>query len=191
MGDSEATVSELSSIEARLKNWFLFRRVQAERSMSIKKLLDEENFLGLGCNNEKVPLKDRILWNDIINGRPKLEDSLSVNAREMKADVYMDMFTRGCNLDNKCRLTGLDFTLVCSHAGSRFFRCLQENFALDSQTRDKKCNDDFLQFDSCRQELKNQQEHAIKIAKQRQDELDQEAKRLFERRKILLKQNNA
>lgn len=34
--------------------------------------------------------RDLRLWTDIVKGRPELEDDLSLDAKEMKADMYVD-----------------------------------------------------------------------------------------------------
>ncbi|EKX73589.1 conserved hypothetical protein [Theileria equi strain WA] len=173
---NEAVLSEIADIDTQLKNWFLFRRIQAERSLSIKKLLDANNFIGLAGNNSNVPVTDRVLWHDIVNGRPELEDELSLNAREMKADKYMDIFKQSCDIDNECRLPG-----------SLYFQCLQNHFKASISERFPKCQADFDKFNQCRNKLKEQQEMFIQEAIKRQDEQDSLAKKLFERRVELVK----
>ncbi|EDO05332.1 hypothetical protein BBOV_I002500 [Babesia bovis T2Bo] len=168
--------SEIASIDARLKQWFLFRRVQAERAMSIKKLLDDNNYIGLSCNNNNVDLVDRVMWSDIVKGRPELEDSLSVNAREMKADMYMDMFTQSCDLDHVCRVPG-----------SKYIQCLQNNFSVDREIRSRLCDGLFSAFDSCRKGLLLQQNAHIQEALKRQEKQDKDAETLFNQRLALMK----
>ncbi|GBE61334.1 myosin heavy chain, putative [Babesia ovata] len=177
MASDDAVRSEIASIDSRLKQWFLFRRVQAERALSIKKLLEEHNFIGLACNNKSVGVIDRVMWSDIVKGRPELEDSLSVNAREMKADMYMDIFTQSCDLDHACRLPG-----------SKYFQCLQQHFSLNRADRSQRCADSFNAFDSCRTMLQLQQNAHVQEALKRQQLVDDEAKALFEKRMQLMKQ---
>ncbi|ORM40511.1 uncharacterized protein BXIN_2140 [Babesia sp. Xinjiang] len=176
MSNADAIRSEIASIDSRLKQWFLFRRVQAERAMSIKKLLDDNNFLGLACNNDTPDVVDRVMWSDIVKGRPELEDTLSVNAREMKADMYMDIFTRSCDLDHVCRLPG-----------SKYFQCLQQNFAVDRNTRSGRCESAFEAFDTCRKGLQLQQNSHLQESLKRQQLQDDEAQALFYKRMELMK----
>lgn len=177
MASDDAIRSEVASIDSRLKQWFLFRRVQAERAMSIKKLLEDNNFIGLACNSKTVDVADQVMWTDIVKGRPELEDSLSVNAREMKADMYMDVFTQSCDIDHACRLPG-----------SKYFQCLQNNFTLDRKTRSERCESAFGLFDSCRKNLQLQQAANIQDALRRQQHQDDVAKELFNKRIELTKQ---
>ncbi|CDR95484.1 hypothetical protein, conserved [Babesia bigemina] len=189
MASDDAVRSEIASIDSRLKQWFLFRRVQAERALSIKKLLEEHNFIGLACNNKNAGVVDRVMWSDIVNGRPELEDSLSVNAREMKADMYMDIFTQSCDLDNACRLPGMRRRFAINlRAGSKYFQCLQEHFSLKSADRSQRCGESFTAFDSCRKMLQLQQNSHLQEALKRQQLLDDEAKALFQKRMELMKQ---
>ncbi|GIX64115.1 myosin heavy chain, putative [Babesia caballi] len=176
MASADAIRSEIAFVDSRLKQWFLFRRVQAERALSIKKLLEDNNFLGLACNNSNADFVDRTLWSDIVKGRPELEDSLSVNAREMKADMYMDIFTQSCDLDHACRLPG-----------SKYFQCLQQNFGLDRTARSKLCESAFGVFDACRKSLQLQQNAHLQAALKRQQLKDDEAKALFQKRMELMK----
>merc|ERR1711972_760218 len=50
------------------------------------------NFSGLSMANPSVPDADKALWSDLVQGKPELEDSLSTNAKQMKADMYMTTF---------------------------------------------------------------------------------------------------
>ncbi|UKJ89205.1 hypothetical protein MACJ_002453 [Theileria orientalis] len=165
MVDKESLLSEVANLDSQLKQWFLFRRVQAERSLSIKKLLDDNNFLGLSGNNKNVPVTDQVLWHDIVKGKPELEDELSLNAREMKADKYLDIFRQSCDYDNECRLPG-----------SNYFRCLQDNFKDSSQERNSKCSGFFDVFDKCRKKLQKTQLDLVENALKRQEEQDNKAK---------------
>ncbi|GFE55758.1 myosin heavy chain, putative [Babesia ovis] len=176
MASVDAIRSEIASIDSRLKQWFLFRRVQAERAMSIKKLMDDNNFVGLACNNNNIDVVDRVMWSDIVKGRPELEDTLSVNAREMKADMYMDIFTQSCDLDHVCRLPG-----------SKYFQCLQQNFSIDRNTRSSRCDSAFSAFDTCRKGLQLQQNANLQEALKRQQMQDSEAEALFNKRMELMK----
>uniref|UniRef100_A0A3B0N7Z3 Uncharacterized protein n=1 Tax=Theileria annulata TaxID=5874 RepID=A0A3B0N7Z3_THEAN len=168
MTDKDSLLSEIANLDSQLKQWFLFRRVQAERSLSIKKLLDDNNFLGLSANNNKVPVTDQVLWHDIVKGKPELEDELSPNAREMKADKYLDIFRRSCDYDNECRLPG-----------SNYFRCLQDNFKTTSSERNELCLTSFNAFDECRKKLLDTQQRLVEQSLKRQEEQDNKAKVCF------------
>merc|ERR1712187_51490 len=85
----EYSKKEIHFVEAELKDWFLQRRFAMERNMAIKKALDEGNFTGLSMSNADVPDAQKAIWSDLVQGKPELEDSLSTNARQMKADMYM------------------------------------------------------------------------------------------------------
>lgn len=37
--------------------------------MSIKKLLEDNNFIGLACNSKTVDVADQVMWTDIVKGR--------------------------------------------------------------------------------------------------------------------------
>merc|ERR1719343_1303720 len=124
----EYSKKEIASVEAELKDWFLQRRFSMERNMAIKKALDEGNFTGLSMANNEVPDAQRALWSDLVQGKPEIEDSLSTNAKQMKADMYLKMFKDATDLDHPCRIPG-----------STYIRCLQENFKEKSQARQMKC----------------------------------------------------
>merc|ERR1719456_756151 len=83
---------EVAFIEAELKDWFLQRRFAMERNMAIKKALDEANFTGLSMANADVPDAQKVMWSDLVQGKPELDDSLSPNARAMKSYMYTKMF---------------------------------------------------------------------------------------------------
>eukprot|EP00913_Durusdinium_trenchii_P010250 g9611.t1 len=63
-----------------------------ERNMSMKKALDENNFTGLSMANPSIPDAQKVMWSDLVQGKPELEDSLSSNAKQMKVDMYTKMF---------------------------------------------------------------------------------------------------
>merc|ERR1719199_1891798 len=102
----EYGTKEVQSIEAELKDWFLQRRFSMERNMAIKKELDSANFTGLSLSNADVPDAQKVLWSDLVQGKPELEDSLSSNAKVMKADMYTKMFKDSTDLDHACRVNG-------------------------------------------------------------------------------------
>merc|ERR1711957_486794 len=136
-----------------LKDWFLQRRFSLERNMSIKKALDEGNFTGLSMANADVPAAQRALWSDLVQGRPELEDSLSANAKQMKADMYMKTFKDSTDLDHPCRVPG-----------STYLQCVQNNFKDASKTRQMKCIQAYTSFDGCRKGVLQQQGQALESA---------------------------
>merc|ERR1712232_1023370 len=166
---------EIAFVEVELKDWFLTRRFSMERNMAIKKALDENNFTGLSMANAAVPDAQKVMWNDLVQGKPDLDDSLSANAKAMKADMYTKMFKDATDLDHSCRI-----------AGSTYLRCLSENFKDSSQARTMKCTPTFNTFDACRKGVLEQQASALANAMTKQDIADRRAKALFERRAILL-----
>merc|ERR1712151_487481 len=170
----EYSKKEISFIETELKDWFLQRRFAMERNMAIKKALDENNFMGLSMANADVPDAQKVLWNDLVQGKPELEDSLSSNAKAMKADMYTKTFKDATDLDHPCRV-----------AGSTYLRCVQDNFKDASKTRQMKCLPMFSTFDACRKGVLQQQSTALENSLVKQDIADRRAKALFERRAIL------
>ncbi|KYO00253.1 hypothetical protein PGSY75_0927100 [Plasmodium gaboni] len=166
--------SEINSIENELKNWFLKRRLNMEINYSLKKLFDSYNFVGLSINNN-INLKDKMLWYDIVNGKPELEDTLSMDAKEYKADQYLYLWNKSTTVDNACRLVG-----------SIYFRCLKNNYQLKQSEREHNCIQNFINFNNCRKALKLQQANNIKDSLIKQNMEDNIAKALFERRSLLL-----
>mmetsp|Transcript_10323 Transcript_10323/g.24823 ORF Transcript_10323/g.24823 Transcript_10323/m.24823 type:complete len:185 (+) Transcript_10323:80-634(+) len=171
----EYSQMEIQFIETELKDWFLQRRFGMERNMAIKKTLDENNFTGLSIANPSVPDAQKVMWSDLVQGKPELDDSLSNNAKQMKAEMYSKMFKDSTDLDHPCRV-----------AGSTYTRCLQESFKEDSSARKMKCLPSFDAFDACRKGILKQQTQAVENALIKQDIADRRAKALFERRQILL-----
>eukprot|EP00928_Gymnodinium_smaydae_P072456 TRINITY_DN55807_c0_g1_i1.p1 TRINITY_DN55807_c0_g1~~TRINITY_DN55807_c0_g1_i1.p1 ORF type:complete len:187 (-),score=50.73 TRINITY_DN55807_c0_g1_i1:146-706(-) len=169
------TKKEVAFIETELKDWFLQRRFAMERNMALKATLDEQNFTGLSMANASVPDAQKVLWSDLVQGRPELEDNLSANAKAMKADMYTTMFKDATDLDHPCRLPG-----------SSYMRCLSDNFKDASKVRQMKCGPDFGAFDACRKGMLQQQAQALENSMVKQDIADRRAKALFERRAILL-----
>merc|ERR1712054_326330 len=117
-----------------------------ERNMAIKKALDGNNFSGLSNANPDVDPAQKVLWNDLVQGKPELDDSLSTNAKQMKGDMYMKMFKDSTDLDHSCRASGVGY-----------LRCLQENFKDPSTGRKMKCLPTFTTFDACRKTVLDQQ----------------------------------
>merc|ERR1719343_555536 len=171
----EYSKKEIASVEAELKDWFLQRRFTMERNMAIKKALDEGNFTGLSMANSEVPDAQRALWSDLVQGKPEIEDGLSTNAKQMKADMDMKMFKDSTDLDHPCRVSG-----------SQYLQCVQGNFKDASKTRQMKCLQLFGSFDACRKGVREQQAAALEAALAKQDIADRRAKALFERRSTLL-----
>ncbi|CXI35345.1 conserved Plasmodium protein, unknown function [Plasmodium berghei] len=166
--------SEIKSIESELKNWFIKRRLNMELNYSLKKLFDNYNFVGLSINRN-IDMKDKMMWYDMVNGKPELEDTLSIDAKEYKCDQYMDLWNSSTTVDNPCRLVG-----------SIYFRCLKNNYTLNQKDREHKCIHSFMNFNNCRKALKLQQANNIKNSMIKQNTEDNIAKALFERRSKLL-----
>ena len=146
-----------------------------ERNMAIKKSLDDSNFTGLSVANSSVPDAQKVLWSDLVQGRPEMEDSLSTNAKQMKAEMYTSMFKDSTDMDHACRV-----------GGSTYLQCLSDNYKEISQGRRMKCLPSFTAFDACRKGMQAKQAGAIESALVRQDIADKRAKALFERRSVLL-----
>eukprot|EP00928_Gymnodinium_smaydae_P096062 TRINITY_DN83_c0_g2_i1.p2 TRINITY_DN83_c0_g2~~TRINITY_DN83_c0_g2_i1.p2 ORF type:complete len:191 (+),score=62.00 TRINITY_DN83_c0_g2_i1:81-653(+) len=166
---------EIAFIETELKDWFLQRRFAMERNMAVKKALDDNNFTGLSMANANVPDAQKVMWSDLVQGKPELEDSLSANAKAMKADMYTKMFKDATDLDHPCRLSG-----------SAYMRCVTDNFKDTSKVRQMRCLPDFNAFDACRKGVLQKQAQALETSLVKQDIADRRAKALFERRAILL-----
>merc|ERR1712087_830863 len=140
-----------------------------------KKALDDNNFTGLSMANASIPDAQKVLWSDLVQGKPELEDSLSSNAKAVKADMYTKTFKDATDLDHPCRV-----------AGSTYLRCVQDNFKDSSKNRQMKCLPNFSTFDACRKGVLQQQASALENSMVKQDIADRRAKALFERRSILL-----
>mmetsp|Transcript_76916 Transcript_76916/g.213096 ORF Transcript_76916/g.213096 Transcript_76916/m.213096 type:complete len:190 (-) Transcript_76916:101-670(-) len=166
---------EVAGIEAELKDWFLQRRFAMERGVAMKKALDGSNFTGLSIASPAVPEAQRALWADLVQGKPELEDSLSANARQMKADMYLKTFRDATDYDHPCRVPG-----------SEYLQCVQSGFKDASAGRQAKCAGLFGTFDACRKTVLQQQAQALETSLVKQDIADRRAKALFERRSILL-----
>mmetsp|Transcript_85246 Transcript_85246/g.153532 ORF Transcript_85246/g.153532 Transcript_85246/m.153532 type:complete len:188 (-) Transcript_85246:110-673(-) len=171
----EYSKKEISFIETELKDWFLQRRFAAERNLAVKKTLDDHNFTGLSIANSSVPDAQKVMWSDLVQGKPELEDSLSSNGKQMKTDMYTKMFKDSTDLDHPCRIPG-----------AAYLRCMSENFKEKTTTREMKCMPSFGIFDACRKGIMQQQAQALESALIKQDIADRRAKALFERRSILL-----
>merc|ERR1712061_150395 len=126
-------------------------------------------------NNQNVPDAQKVMWSDLVQGKPELEDSLSTNAKQMKADMYTSMFKDSTDLDHPCRVSG-----------STYLRCIQESVKDSATSRNDKCLSLFGAFDACRKGILQQQSQALEGALAKQDIADRRAKALFERRGILL-----
>merc|ERR1712194_331748 len=171
----EYSKKEIRFLESELKDWFLQRRFSMERNMSIKKSLDDGNFSGLSLANADVPPAQQALWSDLVQGRPELGDSLSTNAKQMKADMYLKTFKDATDLDHPCRV-----------AGSTYLQCVQSNYKDVFKTRQMRCLEGFGAFDACRKGIHQQQGQALESSLVKQDIGDRRAKALFERRSLLL-----
>eukprot|EP00918_Siedleckia_nematoides_P035841 GHVU01077864.1.p1 GENE.GHVU01077864.1~~GHVU01077864.1.p1 ORF type:complete len:188 (-),score=26.73 GHVU01077864.1:260-823(-) len=132
-GQERLRRAELHEVEASLKDWFLSRRIAMERNIAMKKLFDRYNLSGLGASlsqSSEVPVPQRVMWDDLVNGEPSLEDKLSPEAREMKADMYMRMFKGASDVSHFCRIPGVDY-----------FKCLQRNFRASHAEADQDMED--------------------------------------------------
>lgn len=167
--------NEIKLLERELKDWFIKRRLNMELNYSLKQLFDNYNFLGLSINNN-VNIKDKMLWYDIVNGKPEIDDdNLSLDAKEYKIDSYINIWNKSTTLDNPCRLVG-----------SVYFRCLKDNFKLNKIDREYKCLHSFMNFNNCRKALKLQQANNMKDSLIKQNLEDKNANAIFERRSLLL-----
>jgi len=166
---------DLAGIESELKNWFIQRRFAMERNATIKKTLDDNGFSGLSMNNPDVTPELRTLWGDLVTGKPSIDESLSSNAKVMKAEMYLTTFQNSTDLDHPCRESGVSY-----------LRCLND-FALEEPTkRSTRCDRFFPAFQACRQKMLQQQQDGFRQAMIRQDTADRRAKALFDRRNVLL-----
>merc|ERR1712113_335090 len=125
--------------------------------------------------NSSVPDAQKVLWSDLVQGKPELDDSLSSNAKAMKAEMYAKTFKNSTDLDHPCRVSG-----------STYLRCVHENFKDTARNREMKCLPLFSTFDACRKGVLQQQAAALESSLIKQDIADRRAKALFERRAILL-----
>merc|ERR1711860_25530 len=122
-----------------------------------------------------VPAAQRQVWSDLVQGTPELEDGLSTNAKQMKAELYLKTFKDATDLDHPRRVSG-----------SQYLQCLQNNFKDTSKIRHTKCTAPFGIFDACRKGVLSQQSQALENALIKQDIADRRAKALFGRLSILL-----
>eukprot|EP00392_Amoebophrya_sp_AT5.2_P011041 g11116.t1 len=109
------TTVEVAGLESELKDWFLSRRVEMERALTVKKALDEKNFTGLSLNNASLPSTQRVIWGDLVCGKPTLDKGLSENARVMKAEMYLKTFKDATDLDHLCRIPGVWALVIRFH----------------------------------------------------------------------------
>eukprot|EP01066_Platyproteum_vivax_P005931 Platyproteum_vivax@DN1804_c0_g1_i1.p1 len=167
--------AEVEAIEVQLKDWFLTRRVNMVRNRSIKKVLDSWKVTGLSMNTSDLPDEKYVMWQELLTGRPTIEDSLSPNAKTMKADMYLDMFKNATDLEHPCRIPG-----------SAYFFCLKDFAQSSEHERQTNCVHKFVSFDACRQGVLREQAAATQRALHRQNVSDQQARNLFNRRAYLL-----
>ncbi|EUD68093.1 hypothetical protein C922_01705 [Plasmodium inui San Antonio 1] len=165
---------EVTALEKEIKNWFIKRRLNMELNYSLHNLFSNYNIVGLSIN-KNIDVKEKMLWHDIVNGKPTLEDTLSLDAKEYKADMYSKIWENSTTTENPCRLVG-----------SIFFRCLKNNYHLMEEEREGTCMHSFVNFTNCRKALKLQQANNIRTALTKQNAEDTHAKALFERRSALL-----
>uniref|UniRef100_A0A0G4ICW3 Uncharacterized protein n=1 Tax=Chromera velia CCMP2878 TaxID=1169474 RepID=A0A0G4ICW3_9ALVE len=172
---TENLKQEVQSIEKELKDWFITRKLAAQRAEGIRKKLAAHNMTGFSVNNPNLPLPDRVMWSDLVAGKPDLEDSLSKDAKLRKAERYLSMFEGATEVGDLCRLPGV-----------KYLRCLADNHTMESQERSSTCLTAFSAFNSCRKGLQMQQAANIENAVIKQDTADNRAKALFTRRSLLL-----
>ena len=79
---------EIAGMDSELKSWWISRRVGLERNMAIRNQLKENNFTGFSMNNADLPDTEKVLWSDLVTGKPNLGGLDNADAREMKADMY-------------------------------------------------------------------------------------------------------
>lgn len=169
---------ELGSIERQLKDWFLTRRVLMERTTALKRLFTEHNVTGLtGKASTTASARERVLWDDLTQSRPAIEETLSLNARNMKADMYLHMFKTATSLDHPCREPGVSYLM-----------CLKDHTQDDTVKRDSVCNDLFKTFSVCRTSVINQQADSLRSTLAQQQQHDNYAAQLWNRRAELLAQ---
>lgn len=166
---------ELQSIERELKDWWMSRKILRDRNIGLFNLLQHHNFVGLSINNAKMSDSQRVMWTELVQGKPDLEDSLSVDAREMKVDMYEKMFKQAADLENPCRIPG-----------TAYLRCLRDTLGDTQSARRSSCLNAFSSFDACRKGLLQQQSASVENSLIRQNLADLRAKALFERRAVLL-----
>lgn len=167
----ETLQQELEALDKELKDWWLTRKVALERHRSLHALLLRHNFVGLSINSADLPDGQRALWTDLVAGEPRLEDSLSIDAREMKADMYIKMFREAADLESPACAPGL-----------RYLRCLKNHRADTHARRTEACRGPFEAFDAARKALLMQQANATERAMVQQNIGDLRARSLFERR---------
>ncbi|EPR62889.1 putative myosin heavy chain [Toxoplasma gondii GT1] len=166
---------ELQNIERELKDWWMSRKILRDRNIGLFNLLQHHNFAGLSVNNAKLSDSQRVMWTDLVQGKPDVEDKLSVDAREMKVDMYEKLFKQAADLENPCRMPGV-----------AYLRCLRDTLTETQSARRSSCLNAFSSFDACRTGLLKQQSAAVENSLVRQNMADVRAKALFERRAVLL-----
>ncbi|EEA08451.1 uncharacterized protein CMU_002810 [Cryptosporidium muris RN66] len=156
---------EIKSIESELKDWFLTRRFNMERNLAIKILLDHHNYTGISINNPNLPPKYKILWDNLVNKKPELEDSLSNAAKQKIVDIYLDIFRNSTKIDHPCRIPG-----------GLYLRCLKSNSNMLRHNREKLCIELFNSFNTCRDKIKQENQNNLRYLKLKQDISDNRAK---------------
>eukprot|EP00919_Chromeraceae_sp_WS-2016_P004138 GHVR01009919.1.p1 GENE.GHVR01009919.1~~GHVR01009919.1.p1 ORF type:complete len:246 (+),score=61.79 GHVR01009919.1:95-832(+) len=173
--NEEIRKSEITTIDNQLKEWFIKRSIDMQRNMTMWNKFKSVNISTLSTTCTDMPLPHRVQWEDIVYGKPQLEDQLSIDARKRKADRYLEMFTQSTDLSHPCRMPGVGF-----------LRCLTRHHEGSSEERNENCLHEFAAFDACRSGLKMQEKASIAHSSNVQELNDKRAKRLFERRCHLL-----
>jgi len=168
----EYVKGEISGMDAELKSWWIGRRLAMERNLAIKNQLQTNNFTGFSMNTPDLPDTEKVLWGDLVTGKPNFSGLDSADGREMKSDMYMNMFKGATDFDNLCRTPGV-----------AYLRCMKSSAPKGNIDG---CNSAFNIFDACRKGLQQQQSAALDQSLTQQDVGDRRARALFERRTLLL-----
>ena len=168
---SEYTRAEVLGIENALEDWFCERKFRMERAVAIKQILEKNNFSGLSQTSPNISPKESILWNDLVSGRPHIDQELSKDGRVRKADTYVEIFDNATDAEHPCRASGMTF-----------LRCLQD----PAKSIGPSCDGAFKPFDQCRTDMLKAQRANLEASLFKQDSEDRRAKALFERRQKLI-----
>ncbi|XP_053993178.1 uncharacterized protein LOC128884120 [Hylaeus volcanicus] len=169
---------ELKSIELRLKNWFLTRRVCMEKASALKNFFSQHNVTVLGENafEKDCSKTDAVMWNDLTQEKPFISCQLSYNAQLMKAEMYMTMFKNSTNITHPCRQSGVSY-----------LQCIKNSLPITSlDDKQNQCDRLFDTFALCRTQLADLQKKNLDSSLRNQDIEDTMAAELFRKRHELL-----
>lgn len=170
----ELKSEQLENGVSALREWFINRRFEMERAITAKNVLDHHGFTGLNLQANDQP--EGALFADLVQGTPECADTLSVDARNLKADMYTQIFREATDLDHPCRIPG-----------STYLRCLKDHASQSQSERQPLCMASFNAFDSCRKNLHREAEERMAQGLKTQERKDNAAKALFDQRVELLK----